>query len=152
MGSVRIGLLILIWLLPGWAVMAQGGGLRERADRSIRQTSIVLAIGRQTVKKNKVYTGDLAKAHNHQEYAMWLYRQSDFVRSIYHTRRARKLAGDAIRANRGEVQQELLAEDGLALPGTMPSDSELDQELAFNFSGRVHSDEEACQLTGNSQN
>jgi hypothetical protein len=135
-----------LWLLLAGQVIAQGGGLRERADRSIRQTSIVLAIGRQAVKKNKVYTGSLAKAHNHREYAIWLFRQGNYVRAIHHSRRSRNLAAEAIRANQQQVQAELLADEGTALPGPVPSDTELDEDLQFNFNATIRSDEQACQM------
>lgn len=138
-------LCMLLLLLAGQGI-AQGSGLRDRADRSIRQTTIVLAIGRQAVKKNKVYTGSLAKAHNHREYAVWLFRQANYVRAIHHARRARVLAAEAIRANQEQVQSELLAEDGTALPGPVPSDTELDEELEFNFNATIRSDEQACQM------
>lgn len=124
--------------------------MRDRADMSIKQTSFVLALGRQAVKTNKVYTGKLAKAHNHREFAVQLFKRGDFVRAIHHSQRARLLAGEAILANQGSVQQEWMKAEDANLPGPKPSAQELEEELNQQFGVSVRSDEEACRIADES--
>lgn len=148
-GSIKIGIWFLIFLLLVGPAMGQGGGLRDRADMSIRQTSFVLALGRQAVKTNKVYTGKLAKAHNHRAFAVQLFKHGDYVRAIHHSLRARLLAGEAILANQGTVQAEWMKAEDANLPGPKPSGQELEEELNQQFGNSVRSDEEACRIVDN---
>lgn len=138
---------ICVIFLLGMSVTVKGQSLREKSRQVLKRTEIVLAIGRQAVKKNQVYTGDLAKAQNHQNYAAWQFRQQNFARCIYHSRRARKLAAKSIRANQENVPEDILMEEPIVLPGSPPSEMELDQDMEMNVANRIYSDEDAARMS-----
>lgn len=105
--------------------------LRVKTRQAINRTVPVLKHARDEVKKGKVYTGDLAKAIAHQEKAIELWRRKVYRKAYLHTRRARVLSIQAIKANNGAVDSRWLQYgDEEELKTTRPpSDMELDHEI-----------------------
>jgi hypothetical protein len=80
----------------------------QRRDAAIvlKRTANVLMTAQKSVKRHRVYTGDLAKAYRHQQFAKELFETGDFDRSIRQSLRARQLANIAIRANKGRASED----------------------------------------------
>ncbi len=109
--------------------------------RFLVRTSIVLIAAKNAVKEGKIYTGDLAKAAAHQKYSKLLFNKREFLRAVFHSRRARLLAILAIKANKGNnvpKEAELNKEEQLS---NVPSDAELDKQLGTAEPNYEKSDE-----------
>jgi len=96
----------------------------------IKRTNHVINNAHKAVKKYKVYTGSLAKAFHHQQYAKMLLKQHKSHRAMQHSRLARKYAFKAIRSNKGTVNKEYnFTDDENKTMGETISDAELEKEL-----------------------
>jgi hypothetical protein len=133
--------LSLVALFMGFISSANGQMATSDQSRTvIAKTAITLRVSKEAVTKGQVYTGNLAKAVNHQHYAISLHKSGNYTRAIYHSRRARHLASLAIRANRYEVTREQVGPDAVVLSGTAPSDTQLDEEMESNLSEKETDD------------
>lgn len=104
-----------------------------QAIHVIKRTNKVILVAHNQVKKNKVYTGDLAKAVHHQRYAKKLLAMHKAHRAIQHSRLARMYAFQAIKQNKGMVSKEMQFNDEESKAmGENISDAELDKELKDN--------------------
>lgn len=79
---------------------------KREARRVLKRTAGVLMVAQNTVKKNKVYTGNLVRAYRHQQFARELYESREFERAIRQSLRARNLAYQAIRANKQKYNED----------------------------------------------
>lgn len=96
----------------------------------INKTAFVIRVAHRDVNAHHVYTGDLARAIDHQKFARQLFRGSEYLRAMHQTKRARNLAAMAIKANMGEVpSQAYLTEKELSMTANGPSDEQLTREL-----------------------
>ena len=116
---------------------------KEQAKRIIRRTAVVILIAHKKVKEGHVYTGNLAKAIAHQKFARKLYRDGKYFRAIHQSRRAKFLAIQAIKANKGVESAEMRysRDDDEATKGG-PSDDELDKEMEKEMPGQTMKDED----------
>lgn len=116
---------------------------KEQAKRVIRRTAVTILVAHKKVKEGHVYTGNLAKAIAHQKFARKLYRDGKYFRAIHQSRRAKFLAIQAIKANKGVESAEMRysKDDDEATKGG-PSDDELDKELEKEMPGQTMKDED----------
>ena len=116
---------------------------KEQSKRVLRRTAVVILAAHKKVKEGHVYTGNLARAIAHQKFARKLYRDGKYFRAIHQSRRARYLAIQAIKANKGTEGAEMRysKEDENVMKGG-PSDDELDKELSKEMPGASFKDEE----------
>jgi hypothetical protein len=104
---------------------------KDKALNVLLRTNRVLGHAHMSVKRGKVYTGDLAKAVRHQRYAKKLYNNGNYLKAIHHSRRARLLAIEAIKANKVKPTGDCsITPEENELMGTVPSDKDLEEELA----------------------
>ena len=149
MKTLKIVCVAMLFCLLGFNTMAQkmkngntgvtGGYLDHRPPtkekmltrRVLKKTAFIIHIAHQKVKENKNYTGDLAKAVKHQQFAKKLYMVSRYKRAMHHSRTARKYAILALKANKGEDSADfkLTPEEETILKSETPSDIELNKEL-----------------------
>jgi hypothetical protein len=122
-----------------------GGNVNNKQDRArmfLKRTVVVIIEAKKKVDENKVYTGNLAKAVNHQKFARRLFKEGRYGQAVQHSRRARHLAILAIRANRGvepgEDAKDLQVNEG---PGRGPSDADLDKAVAQQMSAETTRDD-----------
>ncbi len=122
--SLFLGVLCLM-LLQNSPLMAQPA--KAVAKMLLNRTNVVVNEARKMVKLNKNYTGDLGKAVKHQKYARQMYLDGKYQQAANHSQRARLLAIDAVKANKGKVEKDwILNKKEKALVKTSPSASELD--------------------------
>ena len=122
--------LLVIFLIPAFAFALGPKPNKISAKKVIRRTAIVILHAHKKVKEGKVYTGNLARAIAHQKFARKLYREGKYARAIHQSRRARRLAILAIKANKGGDIAEMKDSKGEeALGSGSPSDDELDKEV-----------------------
>ena len=96
----------------------------------IKRSAVVVFIAYKKVKENKNYTGDLARAIAHQKLAKKFYRRGEYFRAMHQTKRARWLAVQAIKANKGQEPKEgEMTRAEKTGTGKGPSDEKLDAEL-----------------------
>lgn len=102
----------------------------KAARRIIRRTTVVIRRGHKIVKKNKVYTGYLARAIRHQKYARILFRKKLYAHAARHSLRARRLAFKAIKANKAKAPKEANFEKNEKDIWGDTTEKELDNEIA----------------------
>src|SRR5271166_4604451 len=96
----RNRLLVLMGLLALNLLILTGAGFAQDRDDSnprdarntIERTNSVMADAQDAVRRHQVYTGDLASAYSHEDYARELYRKNQFHNAIEHSLYARRLA------------------------------------------------------------
>jgi hypothetical protein len=79
---------------------------KKEAIKVLKKTATVLTAAQKSVKRHKVYTGDLAKAFQHQQIAKELFTSGDYDRSIRQSLRARQLANLATKSNKGRPSED----------------------------------------------
>lgn len=124
--------LLLITLISLSAFATQPPAVeRQKALNVLLRTNRVIGVAHMSVKRGKVYTGNLAKAVRHERYAKKLFNQGNYHRAIVHSRKARLFAVEAIKANKVKPTSDctITPEEG-QLAGTAPSDQELEDEMA----------------------
>src|SRR3954463_4256325 len=100
--------LLFLFLIPVFAFAGPGPQVKkEQSKRVLRRTAMVIMIAHKKVKEGHVYTGNLAKAIAHQQFARKLYREGKYFQAIHQSRRARFLAIQAIKANKGVETGEM---------------------------------------------
>ena len=135
--------LLFLFLIPAFAIAVGPQVKKEQAKRVIRRTAVTILIAHKKVKEGKIYTGNLAKAIAHQKFARKLYRQGKYFRAIHQSRRAKFLAIQAIKANKGaETEDMRYSKDDEASMKGGPPDSELDAELLKEMPGESMKDED----------
>lgn len=103
---------------------------KDKAKNVLLRTNRVIGFAHMSVKKGKIYTGNLGNAVKHERYAKKLYNEGNYLKAIHHSGRARKLAHEAIKANKVKPTAEVsLTPEEESLMGAAPSDQELDDEL-----------------------
>ena len=96
----------------------------------LMRTNMILSRARGAVEVGKVYTGDLVKAVHHQRYARVLFQKGEYLKAIHHSYRARLLAFAAIKANKGEIANNMqLMKEEQPLIKNQPEPSVLDKEV-----------------------
>ncbi|MEM7040929.1 MAG: hypothetical protein AAF570_28455 [Bacteroidota bacterium] len=138
--SVTVGALVM--LLFAQTLQAQQAP-RTKSRKVIKRTAYVLDRTRDAVRSHQVYTGKLAHARNHQLFAFQLHRNQRFVRAINHSMHARRLAFEAMKANKTAPPAGLDTEPGL--PENPPSEQDLEFELDTEFDGKLHNDMQAAE-------
>lgn len=135
---------MLLLLLPGLALAGGPVAKKIHAHKVIRRTAVVILTAHKKVKENKNYTGDLARAINHQKFARKLYRRGMYLRAIHHSRYARLCAIKAIKANKGDESAETkFTPEEEELMKNPPSEDALIQELTKEMPGESTKDEDA---------
>jgi hypothetical protein len=135
---------LLLFLLPAFVFAGPGPQVKkEQAKRVLRRTAVVILVAHRKVKEGHIYTGNLAKAIAHQKFARKLYREGKYWRAIHQSRRAKFLAVQAIKANKGAESAEMRysKEDEEVMKGG-PSDDALDAELQKEMPGQSMKDED----------
>jgi len=115
---------------------------RMKARHMIKKTAFVIRAAHKQVSEHKVYTGDLARAIAHQKFAKLLFQRGEYLRSMYQTKRARKLAVKAIMANKGKAPADaaLTSEEELQT-AKGPSEDQLTKELNASMPSEPMKDE-----------
>jgi len=137
--------LLFLLLLPAFVAFTPSEPVvkKEQAKRVIRKTAMIIMVAHKKVKEGKVYTGDLARAIAHQKFAIKLFRAGDYFRAIHHSRRARFLAIEAIKANKGaEMAEWKLSKEEETSMANGIKDEELDRNLAKEMPSEATKDEE----------
>jgi hypothetical protein len=123
-----ICILIILTVLSNNSLLAQSK--QANAKKFLNRTNQILAHAREVVRQNKVYTGNLSKASNHQKYAKELFKEGKFKTAMYHSNRARSLAFDAMKANKTNPKSEMqLTTAEQDLIKDIPIAAQLDAEL-----------------------
>ncbi|MCS6823098.1 MAG: hypothetical protein NZ529_02295 [Cytophagaceae bacterium] len=120
---------------------------KAKAKAAIAKTNRAIYVALKAVKTNKVYSGNLGKAIKHQRYAKKLYINGEYAKSFYHTRRARMLAREALKANRGTANldfNESAEEKEFAKDS--PSDGESDAMANQEYPSEIK-DEDIVNMT-----
>ncbi|MFI5163746.1 MAG: hypothetical protein ACHQHP_00690 [Bacteroidia bacterium] len=136
--------IFLLLLLPSFTAFTAPGPIKkDQARHVIRKTATIILVAHKRVKEGKVYTGDLARAIAHQKYAIKLYRAGEYFRAIHHSRRARFLAIEAIKANKGaEMAEWKMTKEEEQSMANGPKEEELDKELIKEMPNESAKDEE----------
>lgn len=137
--------LLMLLMLPAFTAFVPSEPMikKEQARHVIRKTAMIIMVAHKKVKDGKVYTGDLARAIAHQKFAIKLFRAGDYFRAIHHSRRARFLAVEAIKANKGaEMNEWRLSKEEETSVANGPKDEELDKNLLKEMPGEATKDED----------
>lgn len=121
-----------------------------KAQQTLKRTHFVLLKAHQAVKKNQVYTGDLAKAVAHQKRAKKYYAMKNPHRAILHSREARKYAFKVLADNKAtsdvDKSYELNA-DEQAMMGVEDNSLSLEKDLEqTTFDDKTITDKEMTEL------
>jgi len=104
---------------------------RQKALNVLLRTNRVIGVAHMSVKRGKVYTGNLAKAVRHERYAKKLFNNVNYQRAIAHSRKARLHAVDAIKANKVKLTSDAtITPEEDEVIGAIPGDQELEDEAA----------------------
>lgn len=131
MKNISLTVLSLLTLLVTYPLAeAQKPIAKEKALNVLMRTNRVIGFGHMAVKRGHVYTGDLAKAVRHERFAKKLYLEGMYHKAILHSRRARLLAMEAIKANRVKPTSDCsVTTEENEMMGNSVSDQDLDKEL-----------------------
>jgi hypothetical protein len=122
-----IFLIVSLFFLSITLVDAQP--VKAKTKVYLNRTNVVLRLAANQVKTNKVYTGNLTKAIDHQKFAQELFTEGKFQKAIFHSHRARVLAHLVIEANKGKVNSDMKDSNAESeLLKDMPADGALDAE------------------------
>jgi hypothetical protein len=117
--------------------------IREDARQIIHRTAMVLVEAQQAVQRKHNFFG-LARSFAHQQKAQELYRDGSYRDAIFHSLRARELAIQVIRENRGRLRPEFNRDEmEQRYSRDIPRDEELDRRLDKSKVGR---DEDTVHL------
>jgi hypothetical protein len=145
----KLLLVLSTLLLIAFAGSVFAGTMESRkvAKDMIKRTAFVIRIAHKEVNEHHVYTGDLARAIAHQKFAKQLFHDGEYLRAMHQTKRARRLAAKAIKANRGEVpsQADLTAEE-LSVTANGPSEEQLAGELHVAMPAEPMQDDAVVKL------
>jgi hypothetical protein len=103
--------------------------MQEDARQIIHRTAMVLLEAQRAVKYKHFYFG-LARSFAHQQKAQELYKAGSYQDAIFHSLRARELAIQVIRENRGRLRPEFYRDEmEQRYARGIPRDEELDRRL-----------------------
>lgn len=103
---------------------------RFHARHVIRRTVPVIVAAQVSLRQTRSFSGKFARAVFHQRLARAHYRRGNYVRAIAHSRRARMLAFECIRLNKGAIKSEWeFDQDELAVFDDLPDDKTLDADV-----------------------
>ena len=126
--TISIFILLLLFMAPLAEAQAP---VRQQALNHMLKTNRLIGVAHMSVKRGKVYTGNLAKAVRNQRYAKKLFTNGNYLKAIQFSRRARLFALEAIKANKVKPTSDAtLTPEEEKLAGTMPSDQAMNEELA----------------------
>lgn len=125
-----------------------------RANHVLRKTAAILHAAQKQLKTTKNFTGNFAKAVEHQRMAKKLYLKGDYGMAVQHSRRARMLGLMVIRENKGTTKKEweFTQEENIAPEKDNiknPTDVQLDADLAKANPGKVYKDENVINASLN---
>ena len=104
-----------------------------QAKNILIRTNRVIGHAQMSVKRGGVYSGDLAKSVVHARTAKKLFLEGNYLRAIHHSRLARVLANQAIKANKVKLPMDAsFTATEVQLFGELPSDEELSKEAALS--------------------
>lgn len=132
MNKLKTFIILIIALMLSMPIAeAQKPVAKDKARLVLLRTNRLIGHAHMSVKRGKVYTGNLGKAVRNQRYAKKLYLEGNYLRAIHYSRRARLFALDAIKANKVKPTSDAtITPEENEMMGTVPSDQELDDELA----------------------
>ncbi len=103
---------------------------REQANSIIRRTAVVIQDAQQAAGRGRHSQG-LGRAVAHHRYSIRQSNQRNYRDAIYHSLRARELAGQVLRNNRRRLPRESnWNDDELYWKRRGPSNAELDRKVA----------------------
>ena len=103
---------------------------RQKTLNFLLKTNRLIGHAHMSVKRGKVYSGDLSKAVRHERLAKQLFQNGNYKGALAHSRRARILATESIKANKVKPTSDAtFTPEENTLVGTPTSDEELDKEL-----------------------
>jgi hypothetical protein len=145
MSKVLISAIVLL-LFGSAAMFADGIAKAEKREaiKVLNRTANVLMTAQKTVKRHKVYTGDLAKAYDHQRFAKELFAAKDFDRCVRQSIRARQLAYMAIRANKGKISEDM-DRDEKRFSKDMKAE-EMDKDIDVKYRSNASKDDDVVNL------
>ncbi len=113
---------------PGWR---QDDRLRDDAREVLQRTSRVLRAAQDAASRSRRYDRrGLGQAFGQQRYAQDEYRKRDYRDAIYHSLRARELAMEILRRNRGRMDRGWDFDDReRRYRRDAPSDRDLDTKI-----------------------
>lgn len=118
---------------PGWQ---QDNRLREDARQVMFRTANVLKMAQVSANRFRDNRRGLGQAFAQQRYAQDLYSRGNYRDAIFHSLRARELALEIIRRNRGSIQHDWEFNDWeLRYRHEAPSDHDLDGGIHGFFMG-----------------
>jgi hypothetical protein len=124
-----------ILLIVGFLVFLTSNSFAAPPDKLktksyLMKTNRALGVAHMTVKRTKNYNGTLAKAVRHQRVARKMFIAGNYGRAIAHSRRARVLAREVMKTNKGKTNTdfEFSAEEN-TMASEAPSDAELETEM-----------------------
>ena len=143
---LRIAVLaILIVAFLGVDLLAQPP-IKHRAKAYLNKTVVIIHAAKAQLLTGKNYTGDFSRALAHQKYARNMFLTGQFQKAIFHSHRARMLAYNVIRNNKGAVTKELESNsEEESLHANQPKDEELDRALIINDPKLTFDDRAATQ-------
>lgn len=103
-----------------------------QAQKVLKRTHFVILKAHQAVKKNKNYTGDLARAVAHQKQAKKLFAMKNPRKAIIHSKRARMFAFKVLQVNKANTdvdQSYQFNKEETDLAGVEDNSANLDKEL-----------------------
>ena len=136
-------LLLLAVLVTGLMAMGYDAVDKTMAKNILLKTNRAIGVAHIVTKKTKNYTGKLAKAVSHERLAKKLYNNGNYLRAIHHSRRARLYAADIMNTNKAKPTSDMsFSPQEEQAFGALPSDKELDDELAKEDSSVLVSKDE----------
>ncbi len=129
---------------PSVAQVKKHNPNRLGSYNAISKTAMVLKDAQSKVKFGKVYTGKLARAINQQNFAVKQHRAGNFIEAIHHTRYSRRLAIEAIKANRGKIAGSMET-DAAGIKEISPIDTDLDDLSSSGLEKSYVKDQEVLE-------
>lgn len=121
-----------------------------QAQKVLKRTHFVILKAHQAVKKNKNYTGDLARAVAHQKQAKKLFAMKNPRKAILHSKRARMYAFKVLQVNKAnnDVDQSYqFNKEETDLAGIEEGGVNLDKELGqSSFDDKTVTDKEMTEM------
>lgn len=106
--------------------------VKQKAKKVINRTAVVIHAAHKETMVHHVYTGKLKHAVAHQRFAIRLYHEGRFMRSMHHSRRARQLAHMHIEANKGTPPPGFELQNDERPDGMIPPNTDIDKALENN--------------------
>lgn len=121
-----------------------------QAQKVLKRTHFVILKAHQAVKKNKNYTGDLARAVAHQKQAKKLFAMKNPRKAILHSKRARMFAFKVLQVNKANTdvdQSYQFNKEETDLAGVEEDAVTLDKELGqSSFDDKTVTDKEMTEI------